>query len=172
MLGRNPHFVRMKSNSSFNPTRSDIVRRISLAEGEIIPSVKTDLVEKASLSDAFSIVCLTGFVSAKRSKRRETKSERSATLFHFPVRRRRKETIANLQSSPYGVPDRDRTCNRQNRNLILYPIALRVRKKAVGTSAERTPRTALIYYNNFAVMSIVFYCNIKTALFRVSYKTP
>ena len=25
-----------------------------------------------------------------------------------------------------GVPDRSRTCNRQNRNLILYPVALRV----------------------------------------------
>ena len=81
--GRNPHFIRMKSNPSFNPTKSDIVRRISLAEGEIIPSVKTDLVEKASLSDAFSMVCLTGFVSAKRSERSREKPDGALRYFIF-----------------------------------------------------------------------------------------
>lgn len=39
---RNPRFARVKSNPAFNPTRSDIVRRISLANGEITPPAKKD----------------------------------------------------------------------------------------------------------------------------------
>lgn len=105
----------------------------------------------------------TGIVAVLRRKR----SVAECYVISASLRVQRKRAIAIRQSPLNGAPDRDRTCNRQNRNLILYPIALRVRKKAVGTSAERTPRTALIYYNNFAVMSIVFYCNIKTPRFRV-----
>ena len=105
----------------------------------------------------------TGIVAVLRRKR----SVAECYVISASLRVQRKRAIAEWQSPLNGAPDRDRTCNRQNRNLILYPIALRVRKKAVGTSAERTPRTALIYYNKFAVMSIVFYCNIKTPRFRV-----
>ncbi len=48
-----------------------------------------------------------------------------------PVLHRKKHTrrsfIRSFCVCLDGVPDRTRTCNRQNRNLKLYPIALRVR---------------------------------------------
>ena len=36
-----------------------------------------------------------------------------------------------------GVPDRTRTCNRQNRNLKLYPIALRLRSYILYSVFEK-----------------------------------
>ena len=43
-----------------------------------------------------------------------------------------KEVATKMWQLLYGVPDRIRTCNRQNRNLKLYPIALQAHKENFG----------------------------------------
>ena len=68
----------------------------------------------------------TGIVAVLRRKR----SVAECYIISASLRAQRKRAIAEWQSPSNGAPDRDRTCNRQNRNLILYPIALRVQKKS------------------------------------------
>ena len=48
-------------------------------------------------------------------------------LFWYYIKSRRR-----CGSFLHGVPDRIRTCNRQNRNLKLYPIALQAHKENFG----------------------------------------
>ena len=88
----------------------------------------------------------TGIVAVLRRKH----SGAECYVISVSLRAQRKRAIAEWQSPLNGAPDRGRTCNRQNRNLILYPIALRVQKNQNTTVSVRK-RLHLRLYNHITI---------------------